>query len=436
MKKIIFLLGSLLLSTTSFASDCYKDICVGDTVIDMDSGLKEGVATMTLADGTIHVRASDGSTWKDTYPYFATTKQRCIRNEICIGEYVYDLDSNLKRVKIIAIQEKTSAGSVYVYLEEDGVTKGQDTFPYFALERSDLCARNLCVGDEVYDSDSSSTFGNAIIIAIKKSSGDAVFLLRYQLGSKGTDTASYLRLVKRSAEVLRAQAEEEKLRQEKEELANLVAQGIADETVYNTLRAQNIPHNEALERASGPTWLGPQHTEKFLLKLSQFVYQFDRLYYQELAKIVSNKDSDTERRNVFLAVALLPQLKAFSYTGLKEKHIDRSAKQIETMMNSYGMQNLQSIESSTLTRRMSLQMLAASLRTSQTQMNEGQKRLAESYLRSIGDLLATPLRYRDFQNFFRLIPEYKRLLLELVQNPYLGARMSTDMALLDYLENS
>lgn len=423
----------LALSSAALAGDCYKNMCVGDRVIDIDSGFTDGIV-VSLKDNQATIRSDSGQSWTETYPYLAVAKNACaslgfFKGELCVGETVYDIDSGFIQGRVVGIKEKDGTAS-FVY-ESDGGKRGMDTAAYLAIARDGLCADDLCVGDDVHDKDSAPY--DATIVGIKTVNGTS-YVMQYSNGSYGVDSKNYINLVRRADEARRLRAEKAQTLAEQEELQRLVNDGIADEANYRALRAQGLSHKDSLDQASGPAWLGPDTTQKFVLKLSRFVYGFDRNYLNDVAKIL-NADASSPQKNVFVSAALLPMLRALGYNGLKQKYIDKSSDKIAAMLKAYNMSSIADIESSALTRRLALQLLAASLNSAMIQMNDSQKASAQEILRALGDTLATGLRYRDMGQILRLVPSYKQLLLELAQNPYLQARAATDMGLVNYLEN-
>jgi hypothetical protein len=290
----------------------------------------------------------------------------------------------------------------------------------------------------VYDNDSNPH--EAEIVGIKPS--DGAYVMLYSNGALGSDGYSYIRVMKQGeaakrhfAELERQRLEKERLGREAAELDAKVQEGIADRDTYIAMRQSGLSHGEALEKASGPMFVSLAETAKFLSKLSEFVYGFDRAYLTRLTGVLAN-ENDKDRAALFIVNALVPYLRNSGYSSLKERFLLPSVTRIQALNTQRGLQDLHSMESSVITRRVAVQMLAASLSTSMPQLSESQKFRAQEILRGLSTVAAGSMRVREMELFFQSLPALEALILEIAQNLYLQNRAATDMLLVEYLKNS
>ena len=285
------------------------------------------------------------------------------------------------------------------------------------------CYDSICVGDKVI-------YGNVdyVVAAINEEGSRGYYKLRYANNDSihsSWFSKSQLALV--TPNPARVQAEKDE-----NELKDLINKGIIDEVVYRSLRNAGATHVEAIDKASGPIFVSLERSGKFLQKLSEHVYSFDKAYVLK----VKNITTDNNKNNLFVLNALLPYLKNSGYKSIKEKYLDSSVKRIEEISSEKRIFSLRDIESTSHARALAAQMLAASLSTSIPQMSAGQKSKTQNMLQILSTILAKNMRYQDMMLFFQHAGEMESLILELSQNPYLQSRSATDMLLLEYLKNS
>lgn len=428
MNLALLITTLLSLNPAHAEPNCYGEICAGDLVYDVDSEYKEGIVSSIDSSGNALIQASSGETWREGAGYLAVSKPGLCAGQYCMGDTVYDVDSEFKKAKIIGKKGES------LLIDYGGWWGGKavENVGYLGLAKPGLCVKDICVGDEVFDRDTSP--GDGIVLAIKANDAGGYYVIQYSSGRVGADTAGYVNLVRRGEESARILAERETLRRNEEQVRRLVAEGILDEGAYRNLRRSGLNHEQALEQASGPIWVSFSETAKFITKLSQFVYRFDQLYLAEIAKLAA-PGINQEKRDLFLSTALLPYLRQSGYRGVKEKYLDPSVQRLEAALKQRGMQSLNDIESTALTRRLAVYMLAASLQTAFPQMNDWQKLRAQEFLRVLGDSATKGMRIKDTVALFAILPEYRALLLELSHNLYLQSRVAVDMQLLDFLEN-
>ena len=413
--------------------DCIEMFCVGDTVIETYNNRWAIISGINQTNNLIFLSSAAGSTnygeWHIDHLSWTHPGSCVLNGKLCINDAVIETYNN-RWAKVAGFKKD---GSVVLSATSGSTLYGAWSHSHLAYTRSGECEGNFCIGDIVNESYNNRvakivgfplTEKNQVVISAE--SGSTLY---------GSWSYNYISLRQRSEEVLRRKAQQEQLAREKAELDKLVSDGIADEETYRFARSSGSSHSDALDAASGPAWLGLASTEKFVRKLSRTVYNFDAQYLQKVAALLL-KDKNAGRSQLFVSMALLPYLKDFGYSGTKEKYIQPSIKRMEAFLAEQQLGDFGSIESTIFSRRMALQMLAASLQTGMVQMDAGQKERANQFLRIIGDSLAGSMRIIDMRSFFDMIPEYQRLLLELSQNPYLRARSATDMGLLNHVRNS
>lgn len=424
-----FLIASILtVSPAQAAPDCYGEICAGDRVFDVDSNYKEGIVTSINASGNALIQSTSGESWNEAASYLAVSKPGLCVGQYCMGDTVYDVDSDYKKATIIG----RKGNSLLIDYGWWG-GKAMETVGYLGLAKAGLCVQDICVGDQVLDRDTRP--GDGVVLAIKANEAGGYYVIQYSSGAVGADTKSYVTLIRRGEESARILAERETLRRNEEQVGKLVAEGILDEGAYRKLRQSGLSHEQAVEQASGPIWVSFPGTGKFVSKLSQFVYRFDQLYLTEITKLVA-PGINQEKRDLFLSTALLPYLRQSGYRGVKEKYLLPSVQRLEAALNQRGVKSLHDIESTALSRRLAVYMLAASLQTAFPQMNEWQKPRAQEILRVLGDSATKGMKVKDTIALFAILPDYRALLLELAQNLYLQSRVAVDVQLLDYIENN
>lgn len=249
------------------------------------------------------------------------------------------------------------------------------------------------------------------------------------------DPANERLLQKRWEEARIAAEAKAKADAENNEISQLVRERIADVNVYNQARANGSDHKTALLLSSGPAWYALEQTPAFFTKLGEFVYRFDAAYMASLITILP-ADATREQSTKFVLAALLPYLKHFGYQSMKGRYIDTSVNRIEGMLKASGYGSIHQIESSMQTRKLCMQMLAASFQSARDVLNETQRERANTLLAAIGKTLAGSMRVREMEELFRNLPEIESLIKEMAQNPYLQGRSATDLLVLEYLKNS
>lgn len=402
---------------TPVVPDCGERICVGYTVFDKDSGLKRAVVEEKLSSNQWRIRYEDGGTATEMSSYLYTDRPYC-SSVHCLGDIVIDVDTGFRRARIIGTMGGADDSWLLEYMEGSG--RATELTSYLAKTTPGLCRGNFCVGDLVMDRDSGPA--EATVIGIKQ---DGSYVLEYTTrGGRSTELESYLSLVRKSSVII-----------ENNETNQLEQQGVIDRVVYEELRRRGKNHAEAVEEAMGPVWLSLGETDRFLQRLSQSVYAFDREYYLQLANLVRGPEQKLSHRNAFVSTALLPNLRAFGYAQIRERWIKTSVLRITETLARQRVEKLADLESTATTRRLAVQMLGISLTTGMSQMNDSQRAAASVLVKSLSELAASPLRYREMESFFRWSGDLERLLMELSHNLYLQSRAATDMALLEFLRN-
>ncbi len=184
----------------------------------------------------------------------------------------------------------------------------------------------------------------------------------------------------------------------------------------------------------GPIFTGVADFGKFLRELSKNSYSFDANYLLEVAKISSA--AQTEQQNLFLLNALEPYLMNFDYNGIRERYVVPALERLKAINAGRGIRNIRDVEGVFAVRRAALQMLAASLRTSMSQLNQDQKRKADELLTDLANTLSGSITLRETLKFMdRNSAKFEAFTLELAKNPYLRGQAATDLAILGYLQN-
>lgn len=398
---------------------CHQNFCIDDDVI--INGTAARIEAYNQGSGTFAIRWESGGLSSSRYApsQMAQTRSGTCHASLCVGNFVIVRGTPGRIVGIYP------GGDFAIRWSSGTLSSTKYTADNIANTRIGLCHLNVCVGDE------GAISGTRMTVVGLYPSGE--FAIQWESGgySSSTYEASDIAIRKTTAQ---AQAERQRAA-EWNEAQSMAQEGKLDLGIYGELRKNGAPHAEALDKAMGPVWISMAQTERFLNKLGNHVYQFDRLYLLEIAKLLAPGDH-LERRRQFIGAAMLPFLRNFGYKAVKERYLNPSIQAIEKECASQGVKSLLDIESTALMRRLSVYMLAASLQTSMPQLNAAQKAEATEILRVLAESATKGMKYRDMQVLFALIPGYRSLLLELSQNLYLQARVAVDMQLLDYLENS
>lgn len=435
--------ASISPGTTNDGTPCYEYRCVGDRVwvSRSDYYVKEVTIKSITPDSKFIVQWSDGSVGPQGG--FAAENLALSQNNHkgiqCLGPYclgeeaiINDREYHVKRVIVVGLLgSPENPRYIMQWLNDKSVGKSGGFDPESLAKIRNggkyACGRELCVGDKAYVNRSDYYVKPVTVAAITR---DGRYIVSWADGSIGpVNGFAYSEL----SQITKRERSQDEL--DEEEVDRLAKDPNFDINVYKNSRAAGKTHPEAKDLALGPVWTNLSDTQSFVNKLSRYVYQFDASYLQQVSRLIPN-DQNRERASLFVSMALLPYLKSFGYQGLRERYVTPSSKSIEAMLQARQLTSLEAVESTIFSRRIALQMLAASLQTSMVQMDASQKERATQFLRLIGDALATPMRVRDLGDFLRAADDLQRLFLELTQNPYLQGRAAADMGILSHVRNS
>lgn len=416
-------------------SDSLDGFCVGERVYidENDDGGKvlsvkiEAIDhklqefTTRHEDGRIFPRLSSDQLWK-------TTAGLC-GARACIGDRFINIARDYRFVKIVGIRIVKNEEEEYVLYYEDKSELGDRwTRDSLASTKSGECSKDICVGDRAYLGSKNNRVMQVAGVLIDGNIVVFIEDLVKQLGVK-----AYFRANAESFVVFeRAQEVQDRVAAE-----TLAKSGVLDFELYKSLKKTGASQVEALQNASGPVFVEIKDTEKFLNKLAEHVYKFDGSYLQQIAALTGNdNDLNINMRNLFIMNALAPALRNYGYANIREKFLVPSLANLDTVNAQNHINGLQDFDATAMIRRLSLQILSISLLTAKPQYNDLQNVEAQKLLQIISSALATNLRHNDMNSFYNITAEFENFELSLVQNAYLKARATSDMAILEFLKNN